>query len=214
MWQIANARLSGRQNISEVLPRYKRNTHFLFLFDLQHANSFGQICPVSVRCPDSVRISCPVSVCPDSVCLDSVRCQDSVRILRKISVRCLSVRILSVSVLSGVRILSGFSKKSLSVVCLSGRTRTRQSCPDFHCPCPPTSDNKGEILEFYEFTLYMIFTIFYGKTHYRNGQFQENRKHHINGECVEIQEFAGYDFCDFPSKMAKNPNFEFSRNLA
>ena len=53
--------------------------------------------------------SCPVSVCcPDCVwifCLDSV-CLDSVRIL----------------------------EKKLFVICLSGRTRTRQSCPDFHCP--------------------------------------------------------------------------------
>ena len=39
--------------------------------------------------------------------------------------------------LSDFRILSGFLKK-LFVVCLSGRTRTRQSCPNFHCPCPPT----------------------------------------------------------------------------
>jgi len=31
------------------------------------------------------------------------------------------------------------SARCLSVVCLSGRTRTRQSCPDFHRPCPPTS---------------------------------------------------------------------------
>jgi len=38
-----------------------------------------------------------------------------------------------------VSILSGFSKKKLSVVCLPGRTRTRTSCLDFHCPCPPTS---------------------------------------------------------------------------
>ena len=30
-------------------------------------------------------------------------------------------------------------KKTLSVVCLSVRTGTRQSCPDFHSPCPPTS---------------------------------------------------------------------------
>jgi len=37
-----------------------------------------------------------------------------------------------------VRIL----EKKLYVVCMSGRTRTRQSCPDFHCPCPPTSDSK------------------------------------------------------------------------
>ena len=30
-----------------------------------------------------------------------------------------------------------FRKKA--VRCLSGRTRTRQSCPGFHCPYPPTS---------------------------------------------------------------------------
>ena len=91
----------------------------------------------------SVRILCPVSVCPDSVCLDSVRCQDSVRIFRKKAFRCLSVRTLSVSILSAVRVLSGFLKKTLSAVCLSGRTRTRQSCPDFRCPCPPTSAQTG-----------------------------------------------------------------------
>ena len=42
--------------------------------------------------------SCPVSVF----------CPDSVRILSVFSVRCLSFRILSVSILTGVRILSGF----------------------------------------------------------------------------------------------------------
>ena len=98
-----------------------------------------QICPVFVRCLDYVRILCPVSVCPDSVCLDSVRCLDFVRNFVKKTVRCLSVRILSVSILSAVRILSEIFEKTLSVVCLSGRTRTRQSCPDFRCPCPPTS---------------------------------------------------------------------------
>ena len=46
---------------------------------------------------------------------------------------------LSVSILSAVRILSGIFEKTLFVVCLSGQTRTRQSCPDFRCPCPPTS---------------------------------------------------------------------------
>ena len=176
------------------------HTHFLFLFDLQHANSFDPLvitCTIqptihkywqtkpkvrlassfsslcffcffkslnsserkrceskfyfysdfsdkSVRCLDSVRIHCPVSVCPDPVCLDSVRCQDSVRIFRKKAFRCLSVRTLSVSILSGVRILSGFLGKTLSVVCLSGRTRTRQSCPDFRCPCPPTSGTRSD----------------------------------------------------------------------
>ena len=84
-----------------------------------------QICPVFVRCLDNVRILCPVSVCPDSVCLDSVRC--------------LSVRILSVPVLSAIQNLSEIFEKTLSVVCLSGRTRTRQSCLDFRCPCRPTS---------------------------------------------------------------------------
>ena len=59
------------------------------------------------------------------VCLGSVSCPDSVRIFRK---KCCPV-----SVCPDYR-------KKLPVVCLSGRTRTRQSCPDFHCPCPPTSD--------------------------------------------------------------------------
>ena len=80
----------------------------------------GKSCPVSVRCPDSVRIFCQVSVCPDSACLDSVRCPDSVRIFRKKAVRCLSVRVLSVLILSAVWILSGFLEKMLSGVCLSG----------------------------------------------------------------------------------------------
>ena len=80
----------------------------------------GKFCPVSVRCPDSVRIFCQVSVCPESVCLDSVRCPDSVRIFRKKAVRCPSVRVFSVSILSGVWILSGFLEKMLSGVCLSG----------------------------------------------------------------------------------------------
>ena len=85
-----------------------------------------QICPVSVRCLDSVRILCPVSVCPDSVCLDSVRCPDSVRNFVKNPVRCLSVRILSVSILSGVRILSGFSKKLCPLsVCPAGQGQDR-----------------------------------------------------------------------------------------
>ena len=48
----------------------------------------------------------------------------------------------------------------------------------------------------------MIFTIFHGKSHYRNDHFQENRKHHIKDEFVGIREIAGYRFCDFPSKMA------------
>ena len=55
-----------------------------------------------------------------------------------------SWQICPVSVRSFVKMLSDvclseFKKKKLSVVCLSDRTRTRQSCPDFHCPCPPTS---------------------------------------------------------------------------
>ena len=78
----------------------------------------GKSCPVSVRCPDSVRIFCPVSVCPDSVCLDFVSCLDSVRIFRKNAVRCLSVRIFFVLILSAVRILSGFLNKK-AVRCLS-----------------------------------------------------------------------------------------------
>ena len=72
----------------------------------------SRFCPLSGFCPEFCKKSCPMSVCPDSVCLDSVRCPDFVRIF----------------------------KKTLSGVCLSGRTRTRQSCPDFRCPCPPTSD--------------------------------------------------------------------------
>ena len=58
-------------------------------------------------------------------------------------VRCLS----AVHIFCQVPVCSDFlrkcvrnSRKKQSVVCLSGRIRTRQSCPDFHCPCPPTSD--------------------------------------------------------------------------
>ena len=67
-------------------------------------------CPLSV-CPDFKEKGCLVSVGPDFFYVDSVRCRDFVWIF----------------------------KKTLSVVCLSGRTRTRQNCPDFCCPCPPTS---------------------------------------------------------------------------
>ena len=43
-------------------------------------------------------------------------------------------------IVSGVCLLSGFKNKKLSVVWLFDRKRTRQSCPDFDCPCPTTSD--------------------------------------------------------------------------
>ena len=55
------------------------------------------------------------------------------------TVRGLLVQILSLSILSAVRILSGFFKKMLYVVCISGRTRTWQSCPGFRYHCPPRS---------------------------------------------------------------------------
>ena len=84
--------------------------------------------PLSVSCPCIffVRIwkilsgicllsgLCPYflfGICLVFVCLNSVRCPDSVRII----------------------------EKKLPVVCLSGRTRARQSSPDFHSPCPPTA---------------------------------------------------------------------------
>ena len=41
------------------------------------------------------------------------------------------------------------------------------------------NDNKGEFLDFYELTLYMILKIFPENSHYRNGHFQENLKNHI-----------------------------------
>ena len=110
----------------------------------------GKTCPVSVCCPDSVQIFCPVSVCPDSVCLDSVRCPDSVRNFVKNPVRCLSVR-MSLSRFCPVSgFCPDFQRKTLSIVCLSGRTRARQSCPDFRCPCPPTS-GQCTIVSWYEF---------------------------------------------------------------
>ena len=50
-----------------------------------------------------------------------------------------TVRVLSLS-----RFCPDF-QKIVSGVCLSGRTRTRQSCPDFRCPCPPTSGNNYNV---------------------------------------------------------------------
>ena len=41
------------------------------------------------------------------------------------------------------------------------------------------TDNKGDTLDFYEFTLDMIFKHFHENSHYRNGHFQENRGNHI-----------------------------------
>ena len=74
-------------------------------------------CLNSVHCPDYVRHlvkkCCPISAYQDFSCIDSIHCPDSVRIKRK-----------------------------LFVVCLSGRIRTRQSCPDFCYACPPTSAHK------------------------------------------------------------------------
>ena len=41
---------------------------------------------------------------------------------------------------SAVRIMSEFPKKAvLNWICLSGRKRTKQRCPDLRCPCPPTT---------------------------------------------------------------------------
>ena len=129
MKKIADTGADKPRTVSSADPSYMSVVYPLSEFSTD----------ITVRCLSAVRILCPVSVCPDFVCLDSVRCQDSVRILRNKVVRCLSVRTLSVSILSAVRGLSGFLEKTLSAVCLSGRTRTRQSCPDFRCPCPPTS---------------------------------------------------------------------------
>ena len=77
--------LSGQHCLGPVLVR------FLSGFS-------GKFCLVSVRCPDFVRIRCPLSVCPDFVCRDFVRCPDSVRIPMNFFVRCLSVRIFTVAV--------------------------------------------------------------------------------------------------------------------
>ena len=55
--------------------------------------------------------------------------------VKKKTARCLSVRILP------VRILFGIFEKALSVVCVSGWTRTRQTCPDFRCRCAVTLFN-------------------------------------------------------------------------
>ena len=107
---------------------------------------------LTVRCLSGIRILSGFSVRCLSVRILSVSILSGVRILsgflEKKAFRCLSVRTLSVSILSAVRILSGFLKKTLSAVCLSGRTRTRQSCPDFRCPCPPSSDSNVKRYEF------------------------------------------------------------------
>ena len=76
-------------------------------------------CPVSVYCPDF--LSC---VFLSELCLSRF---------------CPNFPGRSVRYLSAVWMLSTIVQKMLSDVCLSGRTR-RQSCPDFHCPCPPTSE--------------------------------------------------------------------------
>ena len=47
-----------------------------------------------------------------------------------------------------VRILPGIFEKTLSVVCLSGPTRTRQSCLDFWCPCPPIFERSIALKDF------------------------------------------------------------------
>ena len=103
----------------------------------------GQHCP----CPVLVSF---LSGFPVKSCLVSVCYTDSFRIFHPVSVsilsgnfvknavQCLSVRIFcpdSVYCSNSVRIL----EKKLPVFSLSDRTRTRQSCPDFHCTCPPTS---------------------------------------------------------------------------
>ena len=51
-------------------------------------------------------------------------------------------------ILFGVCLMSGFCPYSwkLYVVCLSGRTRMRQSYPNFHCPCPSRSDKWWQII--------------------------------------------------------------------
>ena len=51
--------------------------------------------------------------------------------------------------LPAVRILSELLDEILSVVFPFSRTRTRQSCPDFHCSCPPTSESEyPELVEY------------------------------------------------------------------
>ena len=83
--------------------------------------------------------------CPDFP-ENPVRWLSAVWILSGFSVKCLSVRILSVSILSAVRVLSGFLKKLCPLSLCP--TRTRQSCPDFRCPCPPSSDSNVKRYEF------------------------------------------------------------------
>ena len=138
------------------------HTHFLFLFDLQHANSFESLvitCTIKPtihkyrQTKPKVRLASSFSSLCFFVFLNrSIRSREkdanpnftfirifrtnlsAVWILSGFTVRCLSVRILSVSILSGVRILSGFLEKRLSGVCLSGLCLSRFCPVSGFCP--------------------------------------------------------------------------------
>ena len=71
--------VSRRKELSIMRLSYLRQTSADSTVRVSFLSGFsGKSCPVSVRCLDSVRILCSVSVCPDFSCLDSVRCPDFV----------------------------------------------------------------------------------------------------------------------------------------
>ena len=63
------------------------------------------------------------------------------------------------------------------------------------------NDNLVEFLDFYEFTLFMIFKNFHENSHYRNGHFQENRENYIYWLVLKNPRILlSYHSCDFPRK--------------
>ena len=90
------------------------------------------VCLQSGFCPDFLSGVCLSGFSLSRFCPLSGFCSDFYK-------KRLSDVFLSGFCLSRFSILSGIFEQTLSVVCLPGRTRTRQSCSDFRCPCPPTS---------------------------------------------------------------------------
>ena len=131
------------RNVSKILKILNKYRFIIrpFIWVISYADVGGQHC------------LCPVRTCP---------CLVFVRNFRKIvfgvcmlsgflknadrNVRCLSaVWIQAWFCLSRFCPLSGILYKILTVVYLSGQIMTRQSFPDFHCPCPPTSALTSEM---------------------------------------------------------------------
>ena len=140
-WIIIDKSRDNRWNVREWPWPWARSCAFIkifvitaadiaFIFGLKNFKSFvltgrRQRTALSVSCPCLILIRSfrdgPVSVCyPD---LLPGFCKSGFY-------------------LSRFCLLSGFWLDSLKkVVCMSGRTRTRQSRPDFRCPCRQTSVN-------------------------------------------------------------------------